>query len=100
MPSAKDRSKQTQRRLAMYKEKAKHDANGKLIKQSFQSSEAKEDGRILANRKYFGNTRISSQADLERMREAIDKVTPSNVFLLKDAKLPDTLLRPPKENQI
>ncbi|KAH0569904.1 Nucleolar GTP-binding protein 2 [Spironucleus salmonicida] len=94
------RTAQTVKRLAMYREKATHDAKGKVIKQRYHSSTPESDGKIVGNRKYFANTRIASQSDLERMREAVAKARDPNTFLLRDKRLPTSLITEQEECQV
>lgn len=56
------------RRLAMYSKKAKRDKNGKIIHQEYQSSDL-PNSRIQPDRRWFGNTRVIGQKQLESFRE-------------------------------
>lgn len=51
----------------MYKERAVRDHKGRLIYQSLQSSEVPK-ARIQPDRRWFGNTRVIGQKQLERFR--------------------------------
>lgn len=56
------------RRLAMYNNKAKRDKKGRIISQDFQSKELPST-RIQPDRRWFGNTRVIGQKQLEAFRE-------------------------------
>merc|ERR1712100_574885 len=62
------RSAATVRRLLMYKQKPVRDKKGKLIKQDLQSKELPST-RIVPDRRWFGNTRVIGQKQLEEFRE-------------------------------
>jgi nuclear GTP-binding protein len=76
----------------MYNDRAKRDKKGKFISQSFQSKE-EPNTRIQADRRWFGNTRVIGQQQLQRFREELGTKlkSPFNV-LLKERKLPMSLL--------
>ena len=86
------RSAATVRRLNMYNDRAKRDKKGKFVSQSFQSKE-EPNTRIQADRRWFGNTRVIGQQQLQRFREELGTKlkSPFNV-LLKERKLPMSLL--------
>ena len=86
------RSAATVRRLNMYNDRAKRDKKGKFVSQSFQSSEL-PNSRIQPDRRWFGNTRVIGQQQLQRFREELGAKlkSPFNV-LLKERKLPMSLL--------
>ena len=86
------RSAATVRRLNMYNDRAKRDKKGKFISQSFQSKEL-PNTRIQPDRRWFGNTRVIGQQQLQRFREELGAKlkSPFNV-LLKERKLPMSLL--------
>lgn len=52
----------------MYNSKAKRDKNGRIISQDFQSKELPST-RIQPDRRWFGNTRVIGQKQLEAFRE-------------------------------
>lgn len=56
------------RRLNMYSKRAKRDKDGKLIHQEYQSAELPST-RIQPDRRWFGNTRVIGQKQLESFRE-------------------------------
>ncbi|CAL5994680.1 Nucleolar_GTP-binding protein 2 [Hexamita inflata] len=87
------RSQQVIKRLSMQKEQTIRDKEGKIVFERFHGTEAAEDGRIAPNRKWFGNTRVVGQTELDTMREVIDKEKAPNQFLLRSAKLPTALIR-------
>ena len=67
MPLSPPRRHQV-RRLAMYNNKAKRDKKGRIISQDFQSKELPST-RIQPDRRWFGNTRVIGQKQLEAFRE-------------------------------
>jgi nuclear GTP-binding protein len=83
----------------MFKDgKAKHDAQGNVIKAaSYQSTEL-PNARIEPNRKWFGNTRVISQEALTSFREAVaERAADPYQVLLKTNKLPMSLIRDGQE---
>lgn len=84
------------KRLNMLKEgRAKRDKDGKFISQKFANRTAAEPVvRIEPNRKWFGNTRVIGQKDLDTFREEMDKrINDPYQVLLRQNKLPISLLR-------
>jgi len=87
------RTAATVRRLKMYKERAVRDHKGKLIRQSLQSSETPTT-RIQPDRRWFGNTRVVGQRQLERFREEMSThLSDGHTVLLRQKKLPLSLLQ-------
>ena len=85
--SQSQRSAATVRRLLMYKQKPTRDKKGKLIKQDLQSKELPST-RIVPDRRWFGNTRVIGQKQLEEFRE--DMATKSKdgyTVIVKQKKL-------------
>ena len=83
------------RRLAMYNNKAKRDPKGRIISQDFQSKEL-PNTRIQPDRRWFGNTRVIGQKQLEQFREEMaGKVNDPFTVLMKQKKLPLSLLEDP-----
>ncbi|CAN8066574.1 unnamed protein product [Agarophyton chilense] len=95
------RDRATVRRIQMYKTKAhKRDRNGRIIKDAGDLTSATPEvgaGRVAPNRKWFGNTRVVQQKDLNRFRDAMTRAQadPFSV-LLKQKKLPMTLVAEPQ----
>lgn len=87
------RDKATVKRLHMYKTKShKRDRGGKIIKDAGDLTRTTPEpgaGRVGANRKWFGNTRVVEQKDLTRFRDAMAKAQadPFSV-LLKQKRVP------------
>lgn len=87
------RDKATVKRLQMYKTKShKRDRSGKIIKDAGDLTSTTPEagaGRVGANRKWFGNTRVVEQKDLTRFRDAMAKAQadPFSV-LLKQKRVP------------
>ena len=93
------RSAATVRRLMMYKQKPVRDKKGKLIKQDLQSKELPST-RIVPDRRWFGNTRVIGQKQLEEFRE--DMATKSKdgyTVIIKQKKLPLSLLADPEKGR-
>lgn len=83
------------RRLEMYNSKAKRDRKGRIISQDFQSKELPST-RIQPDRRWFGNTRVIGQKQLEAFRdEMAGKVNDPYTVLLREKKLPLSLLEDP-----
>ncbi|EKE41640.1 hypothetical protein ENUP19_0092G0032 [Entamoeba nuttalli] len=86
------RSKAKINRLKMYRTKARHDENGKVLWQEYQSNE-KPEARIQPDRRWFGNVHSIGQKELDNFREKLTETVqdPSQV-LLKAQKVPWNLL--------
>eukprot|EP00191_Tetraselmis_sp_GSL018_P005102 CAMPEP_0177613496 /NCGR_PEP_ID=MMETSP0419_2-20121207/22020_1 /TAXON_ID=582737 /ORGANISM="Tetraselmis sp., Strain GSL018" /LENGTH=102 /DNA_ID=CAMNT_0019110225 /DNA_START=90 /DNA_END=395 /DNA_ORIENTATION=+ len=65
---AGQRDAATVRRLNMYKKKAVRNKEGQIIHQEYQSKELPST-RIQPDRRWFGNTRVIGQKQLEQFRE-------------------------------
>ncbi|CAJ0626380.1 8283_t:CDS:2 [Entrophospora sp. SA101] len=76
--------------------KAIRNAKGKIVKEApFQSKKAVT-GRVQPNRRWFGNTRVIGQKELEAFRESLgSKVDDPYQILLRQNKLPMSLLTDP-----
>ncbi|XP_038890331.1 nuclear/nucleolar GTPase 2 [Benincasa hispida] len=86
------RSAATVRRLKMYNTRPKRDRKGKVLKNELQSKEL-PDTRIQPDRRWFGNTRVVNQKELEIFREELEKrMSSSYNVILKERKLPLSLL--------
>ena len=57
----------------MQNEKTIRNKDGEVVFERFHSDKPQGDGRILPNRKWFGNTRVVGQTELDKMREVIDQ---------------------------
>jgi len=89
------RSAATVRRLNLYKKRPVRNKKGKIIREDFQSKDL-PDTRIAPDRRWFGNTRVIGQKQLEKFREEMStKVEDSFKVLLREKKLPLALLREP-----
>ncbi|GLI67162.1 hypothetical protein VaNZ11_011375 [Volvox africanus] len=85
----------TVRRLKMYRQRAVRDKNGRLLYQELQSKELPST-RIQPDRRWFGNTRVIGQKQLEQFRtEMSSKVNDAYTVLLREKKLPLQLLDDP-----
>ncbi|GKT36452.1 Nucleolar GTP-binding protein 2, partial [Aduncisulcus paluster] len=88
------RSKSTEKRVKMYRSRIHHTKDGKLIGGEFYSSTADSDGRIAPNRKYFGNSRVLGQKQLETFRQTVQSEQENpQVFLVNRKSLPTALLK-------
>nr|GMD95787.1 nuclear/nucleolar GTPase 2 [Ipomoea batatas] len=86
------RSAATVRRLKMYNTRPKRDTKGKVVKHDLQSKELPST-RIQPDRRWFGNTRVVNQKELEFFREELqNRMSSSYNVILKDRKLPLSLL--------
>ncbi|CAH9053128.1 unnamed protein product [Cuscuta europaea] len=86
------RSAATVRRIKMYKTRPKRDKKGKVLKHDLQSKELPST-RIEPDRRWFGNTRVVNQKQLEFFREELQsKMSSSYNVILQDKKLPLSLL--------
>ncbi|CAI0438974.1 unnamed protein product [Linum tenue] len=90
--STNSRSAATVRRLKMYKTRPKRDSKGKVLKHDLQSQEL-PNTRIQPDRRWFGNTRVVDQKELEFFREELQSRMSSNYnVILRGKKLPFSLL--------
>ncbi|TKY49087.1 Nuclear/nucleolar GTPase 2 [Spatholobus suberectus] len=86
------RSAATVRRLKMYNTRPVRDRRGKVVSNEFQSKELPST-RIQPDRRWFGNTRVVNQKELEFFREELQNRMSSNYnVILKEKKLPLSLL--------
>ncbi|KAK7272520.1 hypothetical protein RJT34_29169 [Clitoria ternatea] len=86
------RSAATVRRLKMYKTRPVRDRKGKILSNEFQSKDLPST-RIQPDRRWFGNTRVVNQKQLEFFREELQSRMSSNYnVILKEKKLPLSLL--------
>lgn len=86
------RSAATVRRLKMYNTRPKRDKAGKILRHELQSKEL-PNTRIEPDRRWFGNTRVVNQKELQFFREELgNKMSSSYNVILKDRKLPFSLL--------
>ncbi|KAH6825204.1 GTP-binding family protein [Perilla frutescens var. hirtella] len=90
--STNGRSAATVRRLKMYNTRPVRNAGGKILKHDLQSKELPST-RIMPDRRWFGNTRVVNQKELEYFREELQtRLSSSYNVLLKERKLPMSLL--------
>ncbi|XP_065013493.1 nuclear/nucleolar GTPase 2-like [Musa acuminata AAA Group] len=86
------RTAATVRRLKMYSSRPKRDRKGKILKHELQSKELPST-RIEPDRRWFGNTRVVNQKELEFFREELQNRLSNNYnVILKERKLPMSLL--------
>ncbi|CAD5179626.1 unnamed protein product [Musa acuminata subsp. malaccensis] len=86
------RTAATVRRLKMYGSRPKRDRKGKILKHELQSKELPST-RIEPDRRWFGNTRVVNQKELEFFREELQNRLSNNYnVILKERKLPMSLL--------
>jgi len=91
------RSRATIKRLAMYKQKAHYNREGKFMGGAFMNREVDEPvKRIAPDRRWFGNTRVIGQSELEKFREQMnEKLKDPYTVILKQQQLPMALLNDP-----
>ncbi|EDQ91202.1 uncharacterized protein MONBRDRAFT_19938, partial [Monosiga brevicollis MX1] len=94
------RSRSTVNRLKMYKSggRAIRDRKGKIISAApFQRAVSSGTvARVEPNRRWFGNTRVIGQTELENYREAaIEARKDPYTFIMRESKLPMSLLKEP-----
>ncbi|XP_076935564.1 nuclear/nucleolar GTPase 2-like [Bidens hawaiensis] len=76
----------------MYNTKPKRDAKGNILKHDLQSKELPST-RIQPDRRWFGNTRVVNQKELEFFREELQTRLSNNYnVIIKERKLPMSLL--------
>ncbi|KAL3695758.1 hypothetical protein R1sor_009834 [Riccia sorocarpa] len=86
------RSAATVRRLHMYKGRPVRDKKGVKLFEEYQSKELPST-RIQPDRRWFGNTRVIGQKELDTFREEMrTRVSDAYTVVLKDKKLPLSLL--------
>jgi nuclear GTP-binding protein len=79
----------------MYNSRAKRDRKGRVISQDLQSKELPST-RIQPDRRWFGNTRVIGQKQLEAFRDEMSvKANDPYTVLLRQRKLPLSLLEDP-----
>ncbi|RYG63920.1 hypothetical protein EON64_14995 [archaeon] len=101
------RSKSTIMRLNMYKDKPIRDRNGKVVGGYMMGKDTAggqkivpgQQGRIAPDRRWFGNTRVISQTELDDFREKVTKTKndPYSI-LLRRKKIPMALLKDAADN--
>lgn len=86
------RSSATVRRLSMYNSRPVRNSKGRILHHDLQSKEMPST-RIQPDRRWFGNTRVVNQKELERFREEMrTRMSDSYTVILKEKKLPLSLL--------
>lgn len=100
------RSNATINRLLMYKGKVKRDRKtGEIVKgyvtPKSQQIKKGDVARVQPDRKWFQNTRVIGQKEMGNFREALaNKVHDPYTVLMKQAKIPMSLLKEPEEQKI
>eukprot|EP00250_Pteridium_aquilinum_P024420 c29055_g1_i1 orf=442-2277(-) len=90
--SESQRSSATVRRLSMYKSRPVRNSQGHILHHDLQSHDLPST-RIQPDRRWFGNTRVVNQKELERFREDMrTRMSDSYTVILKEKKLPLSLL--------
>ncbi|GMG99250.1 hypothetical protein Nepgr_001090 [Nepenthes gracilis] len=90
--SSTSRSGATVRRLKMYNTRPKRDRKGKVLSHEYQSKDLPST-RIQPDRRWFGNTRVVNQKELEFFREELQNRLSSNYnVILRGKNLPMSLL--------
>ena len=81
----------------MYNNKPKRDKKGKVLHHDLQSKELPTT-RIQPDRRWFGNTRVIGQKQLEAFREEMGaKVADPYQVIIREKKLPLSLLEDPEK---
>jgi hypothetical protein len=88
------RDKGTVRRLMMYKQRPVRDSKGKVLKMDLQSRELPTT-RIVPDRRWFGNTRVIGQAQLQQFRDDVGAKVPLPLPLLLTTGFRCSLRAPP-----
>ena len=90
------RDRSTIKRLQMYKTKVKYDGKNRFIGGDFLSRKTETPVvRIQPDRRWFGNTRIIGQKELEAFREQMaNKIHDPYTVILRQQKLPLSLINP------
>lgn len=92
------RDNATRKRLKMYKEKLKYNEKGtRVIDGAFASSTVPSGmARVQPDRRWFGNTRVIGQEEMDKFREDLNTaVHDPYTVLLREKKIPMGLLREP-----
>lgn len=86
------RTASTVRRLKMYNTRPKRDSKGTILKHDLQSKDLPST-RIQPDRRWFGNTRVVGQKELEFFRDELETRISNNYnVILKGKNLPMSLL--------
>lgn len=95
------RSNDTIRRLAMYKAKAVHNRDGEFITGPYMNRGVDNPvSRIAPDRRWFGNTRVIDQQQLQQFRQNINnKINDSYTVVLRSNKLPMSLIKEVNNNK-
>ena len=94
------RSQSTIKRLKMYSARPVRDTKGKLLGGAFMSKDISHSTRIAPNRKWFGNTRVVGQTELNQFRQALDTAAKDPyTVVLRQAKVPMGLVQDPIKEQ-
>eukprot|EP00002_Diphylleia_rotans_P020686 TRINITY_DN4011_c0_g1_i1.p1 TRINITY_DN4011_c0_g1~~TRINITY_DN4011_c0_g1_i1.p1 ORF type:complete len:747 (-),score=192.39 TRINITY_DN4011_c0_g1_i1:189-2429(-) len=90
------RDRATINRLNMYRSKPIRDSKGTIIGGEFMSRTPPKHARVMADRRWFGNTRTVGVKELEKFRqEVVEKVHDPYTVLLHQKKLPMGLITDP-----
>ena len=92
------RSNATRKRLKMYKEKLKYDKTGnRIVDGAYASSKVPDKmARVQPDRRWFGNTRVIGQEEMDKFRDELGvAVHDPYTVLLREKKIPMGLLREP-----
>ena len=80
----------------MYAERIQHSASGRATGGKFTSHDpGKKVARVEPNRKWFGNTRVVGQNELDRFRDEVGKALNPHTVLVGQSKIPMGLLTNP-----
>ena len=97
------RTKSTINRLNMYRSKVKRNKSGKIVKGGLAVGETVREmkpARVQPDRRWFGNTRVVGQKELQDFREQVSQTTADPyAVLLRRHKLPMGLLAEEKQKK-
>ena len=94
------RDRATINRLKMYTTRARYNKRGDFVSGAFMSRTTENPvARIQPDRRWFGNTRVVGQKELEAFREQMaNKINDPYTVVLRQQKLPMALLNDPYQN--
>jgi nuclear GTP-binding protein len=91
------RTKATIKRLKLYNTRPTRNYRGQLMHGTLMSHDTSHNTRIQPDRRWFENTRVVGQKQLEKFKEDLNKAIKSpNMMVMKQNKLPLSLLIEPK----
>ena len=87
------RDRATIKRLRLYKQRPTRDKQGNLLHGDLMSKDVSHKALVQPDRRWFGNTRVISQTELDKFREEMkSKMNDPFTVLLRQRKLPLSLI--------